>query len=187
MIRIMILTILILIFQNLSAPPLSENLKQMHQSFAISEIQRWRYDKEFERFATLLQIKESSDNWQVINPIGCMGSFQIAPGTLKWLGYGHITPSLFRVNPYIFPPELQMKVLKALVRSNEIELNSYFCYVGQVINGVMITRSGLLAGAHIGGASGVKLYLTSHGIINNKDVNGTSVQDYIREYAGFDI
>lgn len=185
--RILILINLIFIFRICSSPVLSENLKKQQTQFAIAEIKRWHYEKEFDRFTLSLRTRESGGDWIITNKIGCMGAYQFSPHTLKWLGYGQITTARFRSNPDIFPPELQIEVLKALIVSNEIELRDYFCFAGTVINGATITRSGLLAAAHLAGASGVKLYLTTHGAINNADINHTSVQDYIRDFAGFDI
>jgi len=185
--RILILLNLIFIFRICSAPPPSENLTQQYTQFAISEMKRWAYDREFVRFANFLQAKESGGDWTIINQIGCVGLFQFSPRTLEWLGYGYITTDRFRHDPDIFPPELQLKILKEFTRSNENELKDYLCFVGEIINGVTITKSGLLAGAHLAGCSGVKLYLNTRGAVNNKDINHTSVQDYIRGFAGFEI
>ena len=116
-----------------------------------------------------------------------MGWYQFAPGTLSYLGYDYITPAKFKRNPDIFPPEMQVEVLKALIRCNEAELERYICYVGKKINGITITKSGLLAGAHIGGARGVKLYLLSDGKINRRDMNGTTIGRYIKVFQGYEL
>jgi len=60
-------------------------------------------------------------------------------------------------------------------------------YVGKTINGIRITQSGLLAGAHLVGPGGVKDFLQSNGKIDVKDKNGTPVSSYIKKFAGYNI
>ena len=60
-------------------------------------------------------------------------------------------------------------------------------YLGLVINGILITPSGLLAGAHLKGAGSVIKYLKSNGQIVEKDGFNTSVEDYIRFFSGYDV
>ena len=55
------------------------------------------------------------------------------------------------------------------------------------INNVPITKAGLIAAAHLGGARSVKLYLKSNGKINREDAYGTSIEDYLLEFSIFDI
>lgn len=60
-------------------------------------------------------------------------------------------------------------------------------YVGKKINGVKITESGLLAGAHLVGVGGVRKYLKSNGKNDVKDRNGTPVSTYIKKFAGYEV
>ncbi len=60
-------------------------------------------------------------------------------------------------------------------------------YLGLVIKGILITPSGLLAGAHLKGAGCVINYLKSRGIDNSKDAFGTSIESYIKQFAGYDV
>lgn len=183
---ILFLTIFLFSFFTCAAPELSSEIRAINREKGIAEYWRKIHEAEFDRFAEHLRSKESPD-WTVINKIGCMGWFQFAPATLKWLGHGYITPDRFKANPNIFLPELQLKLLKTLVKCNEIELKDYMEFVGETINGILITKSGLLAGAHLGGAMGVKLYLASRGRVNKADIFHTSIQDYIREFQGYNI
>lgn len=169
-----------------AAPELDFNLKRYQEETALKDIKRRAYEKEFTRLIDHLRSKESPSS-TAINQIGCMGWFQFTPATLQRLGYGHITPEKFRQDPSIFPEEVQVIALKALMACNENSLRSYMCYVGKTINGVKITKSGLLAGAHLGGAGGVITFLLSDGRVNYGDMNGTSIGDYIREFQGYNI
>ena len=56
----------------------------------------------------------------------------------------------------------------------------------KVINGIKITESGLLAAAHLGGASSVKTYLRSNGKNGFRDGFGTSLKSYIKKFNGYD-
>ena len=60
-------------------------------------------------------------------------------------------------------------------------------YVGKVINGYTITHSGLLAGAHLKGAGSVIKYLKSNGQLIEKDGFGTSIESYMKKFAGYDV
>ena len=182
----LIMIILVFTFSMSMAPVLSADARADNRMRVLNELQRMVHEKEFNRFACHLGRKESPD-WTKINQIGCMGQYQFAPSTLKHLGYGHITPDRFRKDPEIFPRELQFRLLVALVKCNEITLRHYMSYVGETINGVEITKSGILAGAHLGGPQSVILYLQSHGRINRGDMNGTTIQDYIKEFQGYNI
>lgn len=60
-------------------------------------------------------------------------------------------------------------------------------YLGQNINGYRITASGLLAGAHLKGVGSVINYLKSGGKNVGKDAFGTSVENYIKNFANYDV
>jgi hypothetical protein len=194
MIKKTMLFILFLLFPLLCvAPVLNQKIQQdLFHKYQI-RIKEWKREKEFAYYFNMLRKRESPD-WRIVNELGCMGWFQFAPGTLKMLGYGYITPGRFIKNPQIFPTDLQIQVLQKYVKLCESELGDYLSYIdtnitrteGEVKD-VWITKSGLLAGCHLGGASSVKLYLDSRGKINKKDINGTSIEDYIIEFAGIDL
>jgi hypothetical protein len=182
-----LLLLSILTFLTCAAPELSKEQKRDQEESLKLFIKRIAYDKEFNRFIEHLRLKESSNDWKAVNDIGCIGWFQFSQETLSTLGYGYITCKGFKSDPCIFPPELQMKVLQVLIKTNESQLMDFMYYVGKVINGITITRAGLLAGAHLGGAMGVRLYLLSGGRINKQDMNATTIQDYMREFQSYNI
>lgn len=152
-----------------------------------AELVRKEKARQFDLFVDHLGMRESNNQWDIINPINCMGKYQFAPRTLRSLGYGHITPSSFRRNPNIFPEELQDKVLIELLKSNEIILKEHFLFIGKTIKGVEITKAGILASAHLAGARNVKLFLESSGQINPCDMFGTSLKTYMNEFSIYNI
>jgi hypothetical protein len=185
--KLSIIFLMFVFVGKVSAPNLSMFESVDLRNRMILEQSRLLYEKEFGAFIQHLGHKESNNNWKVMNSIGCMGEWQFAPATLKHLGYSTITPTKFKENPNIFPPELQQKVLRELIRVNMIGIKPYLKYIGQVINGITITKSGLMAGMHLGGLGGVRQFLTSNGAIDRGDMNGICISDYIREFAHYRI
>jgi len=67
------------------------------------------------------------------------------------------------------------------------DINSYIDsrgldkYIGTELNGVTITREGLIAGAHIGGRTGLKNFLTKGA--EGTDELGTTITDYIMKFS----
>ena len=51
--------------------------------------------------------------------------------------------------------------------------------IGKTINGVPVTREGLLAGAWLGGATGIKNWVDSDGKHDPADANGTKLSQYV--------
>jgi hypothetical protein len=185
--KLLFLFLFSVMIYNCAAPALTREQKKDQRAELLFSIERQRYDKEFSRFIDRLKQKESGDDWTRINQIGCIGSFQFTQETLRFLGYAGITPERFKQDPGIFPYQEQLRALKALIRTNEQQLGKYMGFIGKTVNGTMITRAGIIAGAHLGGIVGVMMYLSSGGHINNKDINSTSIQDYIREFQGYNI
>jgi len=58
-------------------------------------------------------------------------------------------------------------------------------YIGQTIDDVNITASGLLAGAHLRGADAVQQFITSGGHNDPKDPYGTPVSQYMSHFANY--
>ena len=77
-----------------------------------------RVDVQFRLFVEHLGLIESSNRWQVVNDIGCMGKYQFTQATLELLGYHNITPERFRADPSVFPEVMQERALKDLIAHN---------------------------------------------------------------------
>lgn len=60
-------------------------------------------------------------------------------------------------------------------------LKPFHKYLGKVINGVKITKNGLMAAAHLGGVGNVRKFFTEG--IDFKDANGTPISKYMKMYA----
>jgi hypothetical protein len=183
--KIVMLPFFALFFSICSAPDLSDIVWKTNEKFALSEIKRWVWEIEFARWKNDLGFKESSGDWTIYNRNGCIGTYQFRIATIEHLGYKGITFEKFKSNPEIFPPELQEEVFRALIKKNAHDLKKFEKYIGLTVKGVLITRSGLLAAAHLGGIIGVKSFLLLDK--NVMDMNGTSVRDYLIKFQGYDI
>lgn len=175
------------ITQLVSSPTTDFQLKfgKIRKALIFLEIRH--HESEYTRFINDLGHNESLNNWLCINRIGCFGEWQFAESTLHCLGYKSITLKKFRKNPEIFPRELQRSALESLIRVNLALLKNYDHFIGDTIQGVVVTKSGLIAAAHLGGAGSTRQFLRSDGNINSKDALGTSIRDYMRKFRDYDL
>jgi hypothetical protein len=63
----------------------------------------------------------------------------------------------------------------------------YEHFIGDTIKGVIITKSGMIAASHLGGAGSLQKFLNSNGIINKRDILGTSIYDYLKKFSSYDL
>ena len=160
--------------------------------------------KTLENFLNDLGTRESGGNYKALNKYGYAGKYQMGEAALIDAGYYKKSTKIYnndwsgtftgkdnvhsitdflnnpaaQENAQIIFKKRQWKYLKAVGADK---------YIGRIINGYTITPSGLLAGAHLKGAGAVKEYLISDGKHNPKDAFGTSVECYIKKFAGYDI
>lgn len=80
----------------------------------------------------------------------------------------------------LFIPRWNDTATVRLARNNWRYLSDCIGYINDTINGIKITKAGILAAAHLKGHSYVRAYLKTKGRINGKDANGVSVEDRLR-------
>ncbi len=144
---------------------------------------------ELSKFLYKLSHRESTNNAKAINQLGYIGKYQMGPSALQDIGiYDTINFETFKNNPSIWPSKQQDKDMIKLLKKNKEYLGDYFNkYDGKKIGNIVITKSGLLAGSHLVGASNVKKFLDSNGSYIPKDGNGVSVTEYIMKFGGLNI
>lgn len=136
--------------------------------------------KSYIGFKQAVAIKESLGLYTLVNTYGYMGKYQFGKSALKAIGITNTTK-------FLNNPKLQERAFKALLGINKWELRREIQkYEGSIINGVKITESGLLAAAHLAGASSVKRFLRSNGKHRFRDGFGTSLKSYIKKFGGYD-
>jgi hypothetical protein len=139
------------------------------------------YGKSFNAFKERLAFKESGGRYNVVNPYGYMGKYQFGASTLKMLGV-HDTVTFLKT------PVLQEIVFEKYIAKNKWILRRDIAkYDGKIINGDLVTESGILAAAHLAGAGNVKNYLRSNGQVRFSDANGASIKYYIHKFSGYNL
>ena len=166
------------------APPTSIYEKQLRSHYSWLEQEKLRKEQQLGLFLKRLSRRESAHKWKIINRFGYMGKYQFGNAALKDIGLGYITTKKFRKNRHIFPIYLQDEAVKRLLDRNSEILKKHMKYVGCTIQGVRITKSGMLAAAHLAGAGNVKSFLEGD-IDDFKDGNGTKLTQYLEEFANY--
>jgi hypothetical protein len=136
--------------------------------------------KSYTGFKEALAFRESRGDYKAVNEFGYMGKYQFGKGTLSVIGIND--PGYF-----LNSPELQEAAFYANASRNKwILIRDIKRFEGQVINGIKITESGILAAAHLAGPGSVKKYLRSWGENAFSDGFGTSIGQYMKKFGGYD-
>ena len=106
----------------------------------------------------------------------------------EWSGKNGI----YSLNDFLTKPELQLMAVNDWInhlckRMRILDFNQYY---GQIINGVEVTESGAIAGAHLMGEGGLATFLGSPQFQQKSavsDANGTHISSYISMFGGFDL
>ena len=165
------------------------SLKHTEKSKLISEVKaKYTEDKHnVEHFLKAIADRESGGDPTIVNKLGYIGKYQFNGISLKDIHHKDIT-SKFKKNPKIWPEVEQDKAMIKLLNNNKYYLRDYINkYNGKVIKGIKITESGMLAGAHLLGASNVKKFLNSNGNINPSDGFGTKLTEYLSKFGGYNL
>jgi hypothetical protein len=137
--------------------------------------------KSYVGFKEAVGFKESRNRYHIINTLGYLGKYQFGKSTLRRL-------KVYNAEKFLKNPEQQERAFKALCSLNKYILRKDIRRsVGNKINGVVITESGILAAAHLGGAGNVKKFLRSNGDTNFSDAYGSSIKYYMKRFSGFDV
>ncbi len=148
-------------------------------------------------FAEMIGLLESDGNYEVINPYGYLGKYQMGECALidagvyipdetgcrsqDWSGAWTGVLGVHSLDDYMTTPDAQEYAFKAFTLANweNIKTRGLHHFVGQTVGGVHVSASGLLAGAHLGGVGGVEAFLLSDGDENRGDANGTRISTYM--------
>lgn len=136
---------------------------------------------QIELFMERIAAIESGGKYNVTNEFGMMGKYQFSPSTVRALGF-KVSQREFLRNP-----KLQDSVMLAYMKANHTELSPIIRkYEGKRVNGIKITRAGILAGAHFAGSGGVVAYLRGQNG-NFVDARGTSITKYMSYFSNFHL
>ena len=137
--------------------------------------------KNHNKFLDDIGFRESSNNYKAVNQFGYLGKYQFGRKTLNAIGFDSISNYEFLSNP-----EIQEEAMLVLLQKNKHTLRREIKkYVGETINGIYITESGILAAAHLGGAGNVrKFFRKGHEF---EDGNGTKMTSYMIRFSGYNL
>ena len=129
----------------------------------------------------IFRFRESSNNYKAVNQFGYLGKYQFGRKTLNAIGFKDISNYEFLSNP-----EIQEEAMLVLLQKNKHTLRREIKkYVGETVNGIYITESGILAAAHLGGAGNVrKFFKKGHEF---EDGNGTKMTSYMIRFADYNL
>jgi hypothetical protein len=154
-------------------------------------------------FLNALAQRESSKNAQAQNRYGYVGLFQMGEAALidagfyrsdgtgandwrgSWTGAGGITS----LRDFMDHPEAQVAAVTAYHQRlwTTIQRRGLDRYLGQSIAGVEMTRSGMIAAAHLVGAGNLAAFLRSGGKAVPRDGNGTTLTEYVSRFGGYEL
>lgn len=151
-----------------------------------------------------LGAKESSGNYRAKNSLGYIGKYQMGEQALIDAGYykkpsknynndwsGQFTgkDGVYSENHFLLNASAQENALDEYLKKQWGYLKGYNAqnYLGKKINGIEITQSGLLAGAHNHGQKDTGRYLSTNGAYIPIDANGVSIEDNLKRFAGYDV
>jgi len=133
------------------------------------------------KFLDDIGFRESSNNYKAVNQFGYLGKYQFGRKTLNSLGYKDVSNREFLENSSI-----QEEAMYALLNHNKRILRRQIKkYHGEVIHGVYITESGILAAAHLAGAGNVRKFFKKG--YEFKDGNGTKMTSYMVQFSGYKL
>ena len=160
--------------------------------------------KTLQQFLNDLGARESAGNYKAFNKFGYAGKYQMGEAALIDTGY-YRKPSriynndwsgeflgkdgIYSIQDFLNTPKAQenAQIIFKKKQWSYLKAVDAHNYLGLIINGIVITPSGLLAGAHLKGAGSVIQYLKSRGKCIGKDAFGTSVENYIKQFANYDV
>ena len=151
-------------------PPVANNVEEKKEEIV----------KNMDLFLLDLGFQESGNRYDVVNRYGYMGRYQFGKSTLRTLKI-KVDKKTFLNNP-----QLQEYAMLKLLCYNKSKLQKYIDeFEGQEINGILVTESGLLAAAHLGGPNSVKRWFRNGKVA--KDGNGVKITQYMQQFSGYKL
>ena len=135
---------------------------------------------EYELFLDAIGHQESGNRYNIVNRYGYMGRYQFGRSTLKTLKI-KTTKQEFLQDTFL----QEYAIHKHLIYKKK-RLDKYINkYEGQIIHGVLVTESGLLAAAHLGGAGSVRKWFRTGKV--RQDGNGVKITSYMKRFGGHNL
>ena len=167
----------------------------------------------YQDYFDALGFRESSSvpggvqRYDIKNPFGFIGKYQFGAAALQDRGYSPVVGSdsyllrnndwvgnwsgkngIYSKQDYLNNGPVQEIIIEEWhkVLWRRIELNDLAKYDGQILNGVPITISGMLAASHLLGTGGLRSFLQSGAVTSRGDGFGTTAYDYMTHFEGYE-
>ena len=159
-------------------------------------------------FYEALALRESGGNASVENTFGYLGLYQMGePAMMDAAWYDEVAPNETSRNDWIgnWLTRAQSNGVSSKIgylstpAAQDVAVRDYHDRVavyisvlnlldfeGQVVNGIEITRSGLLAACHLLGCGTVRDYLQAPGSGTPADAYGTTIEEYLSLFANYE-
>ncbi len=148
----------------------------------------------YEAFLYELGRHESGNVYSKVNTYGYLGRFQMGNLALQdvglmdsngnWTAYANQKYQIYSDDDFLNSKEAQDDAIKELLKRNwrTLKLKGAEEHIGEYARGIPITKSGLLAAAHLVGATGATdIFLNQE----RTDRYGTSMYTYLSDMAGY--
>ncbi len=124
---------------------------------------------------------ESGGNFGALNSKGYAGRGQFGAARLEDARRAGVLPEGMDAEAFRKNPDVQKAVENWHFNdiNNFIDKNGLGSAEGRLIDGVTITRQGLINVAHLGGAEGLARFVATNGGYDPADANGTHLSDYL--------
>lgn len=161
-----------------------------------------------EDFYRALALRESGGNAAVVNTYGYLGLYQMGePAMMDAAWYDEVAPNETARNDwiglwlararnngvtsrasYLARPAAQDVAVRQYHERVAVYISALglLAYEGRVVNGIVITKSGLLAACHLLGCGTVAEYLAAPGAGTPADAYGTTIEEYLRLFANYE-
>lgn len=134
-------------------------------------------------FMKSIAFMESSGVHDTVSANGMLGKYQFSYTTLRHLGYEG------SVEEFLNDEFVQDSMMIDLLRNNRRSLRVTISrFDGKWKNDVYVTKSGILAGAHLVGVGGVlSFFYPDRYDFDVQDSNGMRVEDYMEKFGNYNV
>ena len=156
----------------------------------------------YSEFFRALRDRESSNDYTVKNQYGYLGAYQFGEAALIDLGYvkrdnnaydnkfnGGFTGknNIDSVADFLNNPVVQNAAAAEWFELlwKRIDYYGLESYAGQSLNGVALTKTGMIAASHLLGTGGLRTFIKSGGTDAGSDANNTSIVEYLELFADY--
>lgn len=141
---------------------------------------------EIHSFLLEMAMVESSNRYSVVSDNGMLGKYQFYWPTAKYhlyrLGYPDMTP-----NKFLASHALQDTVMVwNMMHNNKILRNYISKYENTVVDGILINRASILAGAQFGPGAVIEFF-NREGKYDITDSNGVHVKTFMKRFSKYNL